>query len=284
MVASDAVPPNRIGSPRIIAASAPRTPAPAPVWASARSLRHAQRDFHFGLGRRSPASATIVADRSTPQKHVWRARIILLTADSLGTNGIMAATGKSKTTVWRWQERFMEAGVAGARAGQVAPARQGADRRGARGRGGAPRPDRSAGRAAARSRDAGHHAGRAARAADRGARQTFAISTIHDFYRRPGVTYKKTAHASEQAREDVAARRAAWFQLQPDLTRRSWFFSDGEPLSAIGPRTMASGTTTKMPPRHRRQPRRRPPAGVCSHGRGVRLCTPGAIVAIVGRC
>jgi transposase len=55
----------------------------------------------------------IVADRNTPQKHVWRARIILLTAAGLGTNGIMAATGKSKTTVWRWQERFIAAGVEG---------------------------------------------------------------------------------------------------------------------------------------------------------------------------
>ena len=50
----------------------------------------------------------IVADRNTPQKHVWRARIVLLTADSLGTNAVMAATGKSKTCVWRWQERFMQ--------------------------------------------------------------------------------------------------------------------------------------------------------------------------------
>jgi len=56
---------------------------------------------------------TIVADRNTPQKHVWRARIILLTADGLGTNAVMAATGTSKTTVWRWQERFMQAGVGG---------------------------------------------------------------------------------------------------------------------------------------------------------------------------
>jgi transposase len=55
----------------------------------------------------------IVADRNTAQKHVWRARIILLSADGLGTNAVMAATGKSKTTVWRWQERFMEAGVGG---------------------------------------------------------------------------------------------------------------------------------------------------------------------------
>jgi transposase len=55
----------------------------------------------------------LVADRNTPQKHVWRARIVLLTADGLGTNAIMAATDKSKTCIWRWQERFMMEGVDG---------------------------------------------------------------------------------------------------------------------------------------------------------------------------
>jgi len=55
----------------------------------------------------------IVAAPHTAQKHVWRARIILLSADGHGTNAIMAATSKAKTTVWRWQERFMEAGVDG---------------------------------------------------------------------------------------------------------------------------------------------------------------------------
>jgi transposase len=55
----------------------------------------------------------IVIGRNTPQKHVWRARIILLTADGLGTNALMAATGTSKTTVWRWQARFAEEGVDG---------------------------------------------------------------------------------------------------------------------------------------------------------------------------
>jgi transposase len=56
---------------------------------------------------------TIVTGRNTPQKHVWRARIVLLTADGLGTNALMAATGTSKTTVWRWQARFAEEGVDG---------------------------------------------------------------------------------------------------------------------------------------------------------------------------
>ncbi len=55
----------------------------------------------------------LVSDGKTPQKHVWRARIVLLTAEGLGTVGIMRRTGKSKPTVWRWQERFMEEGVDG---------------------------------------------------------------------------------------------------------------------------------------------------------------------------
>ena len=48
----------------------------------------------------------IVADRNSPQKHVWRAAIVLATADGLGTVAIIQRTGKSKTAVWRWQERF----------------------------------------------------------------------------------------------------------------------------------------------------------------------------------
>ncbi len=55
----------------------------------------------------------LVAARGSPQKHVWRARIILLTADGIGTVAIMATTGKSKTCIWRWQERFMADGVDG---------------------------------------------------------------------------------------------------------------------------------------------------------------------------
>ena len=55
----------------------------------------------------------IVTDRNAPQKHVWRSRIILLTADGLGTSAIMRAAGKSKTCVWRWQERFCREGVDG---------------------------------------------------------------------------------------------------------------------------------------------------------------------------
>jgi transposase len=55
----------------------------------------------------------IVADRNSRQKHVWRARIVLLTADGVGTNEIMRQAGTGKVTVWRWQERFMREGVTG---------------------------------------------------------------------------------------------------------------------------------------------------------------------------
>ena len=56
---------------------------------------------------------SIAADRNTPQKHVWRAQIVLLSADGVGTNAIMARTDKAKTTVWRWQARFTEEGIEG---------------------------------------------------------------------------------------------------------------------------------------------------------------------------
>src|SRR5882757_703362 len=55
----------------------------------------------------------IVSDRSAPQKHVWRAHIILATAEGCGTVEIMRRSGKSKPVVWRWQARFMAEGVDG---------------------------------------------------------------------------------------------------------------------------------------------------------------------------
>jgi transposase len=65
----------------------------------------------------------IVADRNSPQKHVWRARIVLLTGAGLGTIEIKRRTGKSKTCVWRWQERFIAAGVDGLLRDKTRPSR-----------------------------------------------------------------------------------------------------------------------------------------------------------------
>jgi transposase len=67
--------------------------------------------------------AAIIADRNSPQKHVWRARIVLMTADGIGTIAIMRQTGKSKVTVWRWQERFMAQGVDGLLRDKTRPSR-----------------------------------------------------------------------------------------------------------------------------------------------------------------
>jgi hypothetical protein len=57
--------------------------------------------------------AAIVSDSNAPQKHVWRAKIILATADGCGTSEIMRRSGKAKPVVWRWQARFMAEGVDG---------------------------------------------------------------------------------------------------------------------------------------------------------------------------
>ena len=65
----------------------------------------------------------VVADRNSPQKHVWRAGIILATADGFGTAEIMRRTGKSKPCVWRWQARFMTEGVDGLLRDKTRPSR-----------------------------------------------------------------------------------------------------------------------------------------------------------------
>jgi hypothetical protein len=65
----------------------------------------------------------VVKDRNVPQKHAWRAKIVLLSVAEVGTVEIMRRTGKSKTCVWRWQERFAEAGVDGLLRHKTRPSR-----------------------------------------------------------------------------------------------------------------------------------------------------------------
>jgi DNA invertase Pin-like site-specific DNA recombinase len=65
----------------------------------------------------------IPADRNSPQKPTWRARIVLMSAQGVGTNEIMRATRKAKTCVWRWQQRFMEAGTDGLLTDKTRPSR-----------------------------------------------------------------------------------------------------------------------------------------------------------------
>src|SRR5918912_1377033 len=55
----------------------------------------------------------LVRDRNTPQKVVWRARIVLLASDGLTAEAIAAAVGKSLLTVRRWRRRYVAEGTDG---------------------------------------------------------------------------------------------------------------------------------------------------------------------------
>src|SRR5262245_56479339 len=48
-----------------------------------------------------------------PAEACVAARIVLLSAEGVGTMTIQRQTGKGKPTIWRWQARFMAAGVGG---------------------------------------------------------------------------------------------------------------------------------------------------------------------------
>jgi transposase len=55
----------------------------------------------------------LVRDRNTPQKVVWRARIVLGAAAGLKAGEIAATVGKSVPTVRRWRRRYAAEGVDG---------------------------------------------------------------------------------------------------------------------------------------------------------------------------
>ena len=66
----------------------------------------------------------IIVDRNSPSKLVWRARIVLATADGLGMNAIIRQTRKSKPCVWRWQERYVDEGIEGLKRDKTRPSRK----------------------------------------------------------------------------------------------------------------------------------------------------------------
>ncbi|MCA6112646.1 IS630 family transposase, partial [Bradyrhizobium cenepequi] len=57
--------------------------------------------------------ARLVRDRNTPQKVVWRARIVLLASDGSTAEAIAAVAGKSLLTIRRWRRRYVAKGVDG---------------------------------------------------------------------------------------------------------------------------------------------------------------------------
>ena len=72
--------------------------------------------------------------------------------------------------------------------------------------------------------------------------EAFAVSTVWRCLDRHGLTFNKTAHASEQERADVAAGRLAWRAGQPELGPNRLVFVD------------ETGASTKMARRYGRSP------------------------------
>ena len=64
-----------------------------------------------------------ISDRNTPRKPVRRAMIVLAAADGRGTFGIMRRAKTSKPPMWRWQQRYLDEGVAGLRRDRTRPSR-----------------------------------------------------------------------------------------------------------------------------------------------------------------
>jgi len=55
----------------------------------------------------------LIRNRNTPQKVALRARIVLLSADSVPTGVIMQQLGTTTPTITRWRDRYEETGMAG---------------------------------------------------------------------------------------------------------------------------------------------------------------------------
>jgi transposase len=65
-----------------------------------------------------------VADWNSPQKLVWRSRIVLLSAERAGKMAIVRAVGKCKRSVDRWQERYIAGGPAALKRDATRPGRK----------------------------------------------------------------------------------------------------------------------------------------------------------------
>jgi transposase len=95
--------------------------------------------------------------------------------------------------------------------------------------------------------------------------ERFAPSTIWRFLDRRDISFKKTAHASEQQRPDVAARREAWFEAQPELDPEHLVFID------------ETGASTKMARTRGRAPRGKRCRAPVPHGHWKTTTFTGAL-------
>jgi len=91
-------------------------------------MRHDDICLYLGPADRSELQV-LLTNRNTPRKLVWRAGIVLATADGCGTFEIMRRANTSKPTVWRWQARYLDEGIDGLRRDTETRARHRFERR-----------------------------------------------------------------------------------------------------------------------------------------------------------
>ena len=143
-----------------------------------------------------------------------RRRVVTAVDDGMSRRGAAKRFGIAPSTAIKWVRAWRLTG-------SYRPRAQGGDRRSQRIRG-TGRDGPGAGR-----RDPGHDAGVEIAAhldSEHGLRVS--QSTVWRFFRRRSITFKKTAHASEQQRPDVLQRRRAWFEAQPALDPDRLVFVD----------------------------------------------------------
>ena len=85
-------------------------------------MRHDDFCLYLGPADRAELRA-LRTNRNTPRKLVWRADVVLATADGLGTFEIMRRARTSMPTAWRWQERFLQENVAARTRDKTRPSR-----------------------------------------------------------------------------------------------------------------------------------------------------------------
>ena len=87
-----------------------------------RCMRRGDICLYLGFADRAELQKLII-NRNTARKLVWRAEIVLATAGGHGTFEIMRRARTSKPTVWRWQQRYLDEGVAGLKRDKTRPSR-----------------------------------------------------------------------------------------------------------------------------------------------------------------
>ena len=87
-----------------------------------RGMRRNDICLYLGPADRAELQA-LITNRNTARKLVWRSEIVLATADGHGTFEIMRRAHTSKPTVWRWQQRYLDEGIAGLKRDKTRPSR-----------------------------------------------------------------------------------------------------------------------------------------------------------------